>query len=398
MAQEKYAIRFGLGAIKAVGLGIMEAAVTERNSRGKFKDVHDFAARMDAKAVSKKSIEALAKSGSLDSISNNRRQIFESFEMIVAFANQKKDEASSNQMSMFGALLDEKNSKPELKKVEDWSKEERLQKEFDAFGFFLNEHPLDDHLLELKKRGVVFSDKIEKDELQDSNLIKMAGVIAGSKHRSGPRGRFAYMTISDPLGIFEAMIFDEAIITNARDILIDGSQVVIECLIKKDDGGIRILIRDVQKLTDFIKNVKAAAAPFEDIKKQPQRQFRKGGEGGYNKGGENNYGNSASAGKNFVKAEPVVDHYKQKLERLEAKKIFSEVQIFVKEREPSLAAKTVLSQLIAPASFVKKTKVIFVVEMGEKKANVALPENYLLDEADLARLRAIEKVVEVRAN
>ena len=208
MAQEKYAIRFGLGAIKAVGLGIMEAAVTERNSRGKFKDVHDFAARMDAKAVSKKSIEALAKSGSLDSISNNRRQIFESFEMIVAFANQKKDEASSNQMSMFGALLDEKNSKPELKKVEDWSKEERLQKEFDAFGFFLNEHPLDDHLLELKKRGVVFSDKIEKDELQDSNLIKMAGVIAGSKHRSGPRGRFAYMTISDPLGIFEAMIFD----------------------------------------------------------------------------------------------------------------------------------------------------------------------------------------------
>ena len=70
MAQEKYAIRFGLGAIKAVGLGIMEAAVTERNSRGKFKDVHDFAARMDAKAVSKKSIEALAKSGSLDSISN----------------------------------------------------------------------------------------------------------------------------------------------------------------------------------------------------------------------------------------------------------------------------------------------------------------------------------------
>ena len=180
--------------------------------------------------------------------------------------------------------------------------------------------------------------------------------------------------------------------------MIDGSQVVIECLIKKDDGGIRILIRDVQKLTDFIKNVKAAAAPFEDIKKQPQRQFRKGGEGGYNKGGENNYGNSASAGKNFVKAEPVVDHYKQKLERLEAKKIFSEVQIFVKEREPILAAKTVLSQLIAPASFVKKTKVIFVVEMGEKKANVALPENYLLDEADLARLRAIEKVVEVRAN
>ncbi len=398
MTQEKYAIRFGLGGIKAVGLGMMEAAVAERKSAGKFKDVHDFAIRMDAKAINKKLIEALAKSGSLDSIADNRRQIFESFEMIAATANQKKDEASSNQMSMFGELLDEANSKPELKRVTEWTKEERLQKEFDAFGFFLNEHPLDDHLLELKKRGVVFSDKIEKDELQDSNLIKMAGVIAGSKHRSGPRGRFAYMTISDPLGIFEAMIFDEAIITNARDILVDGSQVVIECLIKKDDGGVRILIRDVQKLVDFIKNVKAAKEPFEDIKKQPQLRF--GGGWGYNKGGENNYNNGGenSSSNNFAKATPAVDHYKQKLEKLEAKKIFSEVQIFVKERDPILTAKTVLSQLLAPASFAKKTKVIFVVEMGDKKANVALPENYLLDEADLARLRAIDKVIEVRAN
>lgn len=398
MTQEKYAIRFGLGAIKAVGLGMMEAAVAQRKSGGKFVDVHDFAIRMDAKAINKKSIEALAKSGSLDSIADNRRQIFESFEMIVATANQKKDEAASNQMSMFGELLDEAKSRPQLKKVADWTKEERLQKEFDAFGFFLNEHPLDDHLLELKKRGVVFSDKIEKDELQDSNLIKMAGVIAGSKHRSGPRGRFAYMTISDPLGIFEAMIFDEAIITNARDILIDGSQVVIECLIKKDDGGVRILVRDVQKLADFIKNVKAAKEPFEDIKKQPQRKF--GGGGGYNKGGENNYnkGGENASSNNFAKAAPAADPYKQKLERLEAKKIFSEVKIFVKERDPILNAKTVLSQLLAPASFAKKTKVIFVVEMGEKKANVALPENYLLDEADLARLRAIDKVIEVQAN
>ena len=80
MTQEKYAIRFGLGGIKAVGLGMMEAAVAERKSGGKFKDVHDFAIRMDAKAINKKSIEALAKSGSLDSIANNRRQIFESFE------------------------------------------------------------------------------------------------------------------------------------------------------------------------------------------------------------------------------------------------------------------------------------------------------------------------------
>lgn len=390
MTQEKYAIRFGLGGIKAVGLGMMELAVAERKSGGKFADVHDFATRMDSKSINKKSIEALAKSGSLDSIENNRRQIFESFEMIAALANQKKDEASSSQMSMFGELLDDQNLQPKLKEIDDWSKEERLRKEFEAFGFFLNEHPLDDHLLELKKRGVVFSDKIERDEFEDNNLIKMAGVVASSKHRSGPRGRFAYLSVSDPLGIFEAMIFDEAIITNHRDILADGSSISLECLVRKDEGGIRILVRDVQRIEDFLKNTKAAKEPFEDIKKQAKRQFKGGG--GYNKGGEGGYNNQ---NKN-VEAKP--NPYQQKLERLEAKKIFDEVQIFVKEREPILACKTTLSQLLAPSSFAKKTKVIFVVEMAGKQSQVALPENYLLDEADVARLRAIEKVIEVKAN
>lgn len=102
----------------------------------------------------------------------------------------------------------------------------------------------------------------------------MAGIVAGSKHRSGPRGRFAYLTVSDPYGMFEAMIFDEAIITSARDILVDGSAIALECLIRKGDGGIRISVREVKKLDDFIKNTKAQEEDFEDIRKQ---QFSRGG-------------------------------------------------------------------------------------------------------------------------
>ena len=233
--QPSLAIRFGLGAIKAVGFGMVDTAVKERENNGKFADIYDFSGRLNPKTINKKSIEALAKAGAFDQLNKNRRQLAESFETLSSYATRQSEAASSNQMSLFGGFPEE-NKKPELKKVTDWMKVERLKKEFEAFGFFLNEHPLDDHVPDLKKRGVIFSDKIEKDQLSDNDLVKMSGVVAGSKHRSGPRGRFAYMTISDHLGIFEAMIFDEALITSARDILADGSMISLECLIKKDDG------------------------------------------------------------------------------------------------------------------------------------------------------------------
>jgi len=394
--EHKYSIRFGLGAIKAVGLGMMEIAIAERRASGKFKDIYDFSSRLDPKSINKKSIEALAKSGSFDDIAKSRRQIFESFEILSAFSVEKKEEATSSQMSMFDMLLGDKNSKPELKKVDDWTKVERLQKEFEAFGYFLNEHPIDDHIEGLRRRGIVFSDKIERDEFEDNNLIKMAGVIASSKHRSSARGRFAYVSISDPFGIYEAMIFDEAIITNARDILVDGSAVVIECLIKKDEGGVRILVRDVQKLDDFLKNVPAQKEAFEDIKKQKQRNFKREGDGSSEGGAVKREWSKDNKFSNAPKNDQPSEAYKQRVEKLEAKKIFAEVSIVIKEREAIFRAKAALSQMIAPESFAKKTKVIFEVELDEKKTNIELPLIYLLDEADVSKLRAIDKIVEVK--
>ena len=377
MSEEKFAIRFGLGAIKAVGFSMMETAVAERKENGEFKDIYDFATRLDPRSINKKSVEALAKAGAFQSLSKNRRQIAESFEILSSYANEKQDEASSNQMSLFGGIA-EMNKKPELKKVEDWSKIERLQKEFEAFGFFLNEHPVDDYLPDLRRRGVIFSDKLERDELEDGNLVKMAGVIAGSKHRSSARGRFAYLTISDPFGIFEAMIFDEAIITNARDILLDGTSVALECLIRKDEGGVRILVRDVKKLDEFIRNTKAADKDFEDIKKQIIRQNRYQGNRDGNQ--QNQYQNQSQ---NYNRPAP-----EAKIEEAPkpTKNIFSAVKICITNRNQVFAVKSFLAQRPAPFTSEKFTKVFF-----EAQENLLeLPGKYFLDEFDLNKLRQIE--------
>lgn len=386
MQPEKFAIRFGLGGIKAVGFGVMEVAVKEREANGKFADIYDFAERLNPRSINKKSIEALAKAGAFDALQKNRRQVAESFDVLAAYSAEKTEAATSNQMSLFGGLIDA-NAKPELKKTPDWTKVERLQKEFEAFGFFLNEHPLDDSVSELRKRGVIFSDKLERDELEDNNLVKMAGVVAGSKHRSGPRGRFAYMTISDPYGIYEAMIFDEAIITSARDILVDGSVVSLECLIKKDDGGTRILIRDVKKLEEFIQNTQAQTKDFEDIKKQPARNF--------NRNNNSNFSRPSGDKPAFAQAKP--QQVEAQKDVAPTKKVLSKVDVIIKSRDPIFSIKAQLSQCLALDASAKTTAV-FLSIVGEKNiTKVELPQKYCLDELDVSRLRRIEKVIDVEA-
>jgi DNA polymerase III alpha subunit len=381
---EKFAIRFGLGALKAVGLGMMEVAIKERATNGVFKDVYDFAERLDPRSINKKSIEALAKAGAFDSLHKNRCQIAESFEALSAYSASHKEQASSNQMSLFGGILED-NSKPELKKVSDWNKAGRLQKEFEAFGFFLNEHPLDDNISDLKKRGVIFSTKIENDELKDNDIVKMAGIVAGSKHRSSARGRFAYLTVSDPFGMFEAMIFDEALITSARDILIDGSAIALECMIRKGDGGIRVSVKDVKKLEDFIQNTKAQEKDFEDIRNSPPR-------------GGQNYGERKFQNKNENFTKKPVSSISNPPAPLTAKppqekKIFSEAQINISNRDAMFRAKMILANAVAPIDAEKITKVFLIIAEGEKKTKVELPQKYIIGELELVRLRSFEKVI-----
>jgi len=220
----------------------------------------------------------------------------------------------------------------------------------------------------------------------------MAGVVAASKHRSGPRGRFAYMTISDPFGIFEAMIFDEALITSARDILADGSVISLECLVKKDEGGVRILIREVTKLEEFLATTKAQDKDFEDIKKQPARNYNR------NNSGNNNYSGNSSGASNFVRRPaPESVSTNKEVDAAPAKKPLSKVDIIIKTRDPIFDVKSFLSQCLAPADAQKFSTVIFSIAGDKKIIKVELPQKYLLDESDLSRLRRIEKIIDVES-
>ena len=375
---KKYAIRFGLGAIKAVGIKMMENAVINRQDNGRFIDIYDFAERLDPKAINKKTIEALAKSGAFDDIEKNRRKVAESFDILSGYANEKKEQSESNQMSLFDNIS-EIDQKPKLKEIQDWDKINRLQYEFEAFGFFLNEHPIDDYIEQLKKRGIIFSNKISNSDLEDNILVKISGVVCVSKHRSGSRGRFAYLTISDPYGIFEATIFDEALINSARDILTSGTLVVLTCLIKKDDGGSKILIREVAKLEDFIKNNEANKENFEDIKKLPASRKSK-----------KNINDPID-----IKYNPKENHGND-LTTKPVKKIIKNIDIIIKDRDPIIPLKSILSQNL---SFNEEdnSRVIISVLTNGKFSKIELGKRYLLDQNDVIKIKAIKSVIDVES-
>ncbi|MCE3254757.1 MAG: dnaE1 [Rickettsiaceae bacterium] len=369
---KELAIRFGLAGIKAVGAGMVEEMVKNRQKNGgSFKNIYDFADKAGQKAMNKKAIEALAKSGAFDSIHNNRNQIVESVEIICKYAASREEERNSDQMSLFGSaqISDEK---PLLKKSNDWNKETKLQEEFKAFGFFLKEHPIDDFLDDLGRRGVISSEILE--EINDNSIIKLAGVVAYSKHKSGPKGRYAYLTLSDPFGIYETSIFDEALITAHRDEMTDGSSLVVECLVKKDQGGARFLVKSIERMDVFIKRTTPKKEIYQDIRQQERRT---------------EFDWKKRAEKTDPKNDSVVRdmEYQRKISLLASKKIINEVPIKISDRRSILQLKSFLSQRIAPASFESYSRICFLIEDGQgEHSKIDLPGKYLIDEADLAKI------------
>ena len=369
---EELAIRFGLGGIKAVGVSMInEVTKNRQKNNGKFKDIYDFSANAGAKAINKKAIEALTKAGAFDSIHKNRHQIVESVEIICKYASSKEEEKNSNQMSLFAsAQIEEKN--PDLKNVDEWNKEQKLQEEFKAFGFFLGEHPLDDFLDDLGKRGVISSEILE--EIDDNNIIKLAGVVAYSKHKSGPKGRYAYLTLSDPFGIYETSIFSEELITTYRDKMVDGNILVVECLVKKDQGGSRILVKTIEELKEFIDKNRAKKEVYRDIRKQERRV----------KFDWKNKNQNQSPKDDIVAYE--VEH-KRKIAKLKQKSILKQIFITVNDRKDILRLKSFLSQKIAPADFDQFSKIYFIIkDQKQNPIKIELDEKYLISKEEIEKV------------
>ncbi len=249
--EEALAIRYALAAIKNVGEQAMRAIVDERERSGLFTDMADFARRVDAGVMNRRQLEHLILAGAFDSLHPNRRELFENVDRILGLNQYATRERESSQHSLFGDIESAEPRPITFEPHADWSSLERLQKEFDAIGFYLSAHPLSGYADILHSSGVTAIAALEHKLSHNYNSVKIAGIVTSKKTKISAKGKFAFVQLSDASGMSEISVFDEKLLTSAAALLETGQMVVVTCDGKMEEGGPRLIAQEIKPLADL---------------------------------------------------------------------------------------------------------------------------------------------------
>ena len=239
------AVVYALGALKGVGLEAMKHVVEIRERDGRFEDLYDFAERVDPKHVNKKAFESLSKAGAFDSFEPNRAKMLESAPLLANMAVSAAQDRQGGQGGLFGEA--EPALRPVLPKAKAWNGQQKLDQEFKSIGFYFSGHPLDDVLEGLDRERVTLAMEVQ-DRAADGKPLEMIGVVrARSDKPARNGGKFAFLTLSDPSGEVEMMVFPETLSQN-YDLLQVGNAVAITVGVKRNAEEIKLNAERVLKL------------------------------------------------------------------------------------------------------------------------------------------------------
>jgi DNA polymerase III subunit alpha len=247
------AIRYALAAVKGVGAAAMREIVAERKANGPFKDMFDFARRLDVKSFNRRQFENLIRAGAFDALNSNRAQSFAAIELLLRHASVAAEERASHQVSLFGEAGAVPGQRAALPQLQDWSALDRLQQEFAALGFYLSSHPLDAYGKSLARVGVVrFADLPDRLAAGGSTRYRLAGIVIGRKERSSAEGRrFAFVQMSDATGSFEITVFSE-VLAQARELLDSGKPLLVTVDIRADNDALRLTAQRIEPLERIV--------------------------------------------------------------------------------------------------------------------------------------------------
>ncbi|MGX6648032.1 DNA polymerase III subunit alpha [Maricaulaceae bacterium MS644] len=239
-------VRYALGAIRNVGFAAMEHVVSVRREGGPFKDLYDFAERVDPRQVNKRAFENLARAGAFDALEPDRARALSAAETLLGMAQKAHQERESAQVSLFGGAGEGGASglaRPRLPDVEPFDPVRRLDEELAAIGFYLSGHPLDDMGPSLARRGVVLFADLPAAVAEGKSAVRMAAMVRRRQEKVSRRSgeKFAFVTLSDPSGEFEALA-PPKVLREIRDILEPGGAVILAAKIEEQDEGLRLII------------------------------------------------------------------------------------------------------------------------------------------------------------
>jgi DNA polymerase-3 subunit alpha len=259
----KPAIRYALAAVKGVGAQAMRDLVAERTARGRFKDLFDFARRLDARSFNRRQFESLVKAGAFAALNPNRAQSLAAVELLLRQASLAAEERTSKQESLFGSTDSGFVERPKLPVVEDWPPVEKLQHEFDAIGFYLSSHPLDPYGKSLERAGILqFAELPAALAAHSSTRFKLAGIVVGKKERTSARGnRFAFVSLSDTSGVFEVTVFSD-VLGQSRELLDGGQPLIVTVDVRSEEQSLRLTAQKIEPLDKVVAQAAAGLKVF----------------------------------------------------------------------------------------------------------------------------------------
>jgi DNA polymerase III subunit alpha len=238
-------IHYALAALKGVGRQAVEAIVAARGDRP-FADLSDFACRINPRAVNKRVLESLAAAGAFDRLEPNRARAFTAIDIIMSAAQRAHDAVSVGQNDMFGGPAGGESMM--LPAAEPWLPADRLRREYEAIGFFLSGHPLDDYAALLK--GMKVQSWVEFSRAVKSGVSAgrvAATVVSRVERRTKTGNKIGIIGLSDPSGHYEAVLFAEGL-QQYRDLLEPGSPVLLGLTAEAQGDEIRARIQSAEPL------------------------------------------------------------------------------------------------------------------------------------------------------
>ena len=250
------AIRYSLAAVKNVGRHAVEHLCEERAARGPFRDVSDFARRINPRLLNKRALETMAASGAFDELGIDRATALANVDRLIAAGNRSIETSAEGQEDLFSGAT---HVPPpiELRPAKPFVPTDRLSLEFEAIGFFLTGHPLDDYKDVLDALGAETWAEFAAKARTRRVVGTLAGTVLHARERKGKTGNaYAFVAFSDATGQFEAVIFSE-LLAASRALLEPGTAVLLDVEAEADGEAVKVR---VQRLVSLDKAAEARHA------------------------------------------------------------------------------------------------------------------------------------------
>ncbi len=253
---EGSSIRFGLGAVKNVGRGLIRHMVAKRTEGGPFKSLEDFIQRMGEGELNKRAVENLIKCGAMDCFGHHRSELLAVYENMMDSIAHTRKKNLDGQMGMFSMLEEEDTAAAiPIPALAEMSKADLMLMEKETLGIYLSGHPMDDFRHLLKDTHVVPIGSLmeENNTYVDDQIISVAGIVQTIKMKTTRNNSMmAYVTIEDDTASIEMLAFSSVLSQYGGYLKENAPVVIVGKLSLRDDKDPQILVNRVRSITDYV--------------------------------------------------------------------------------------------------------------------------------------------------